>query len=568
MNTDKNEEFCSNHPDTKLGNMRCTSCHKLLCRKCISDFGYFCSTSCRSAVAGKIDPVESRMQEREYREFYEKSKLMARLLIAGVCFFLFMLVAMYFMNLNYGTGTTAWSSLTENPSSALPVFLSGDEATIKVIVGDKLIDLSTEDGRIISEKTVDISLPETSYFTKTVLKGDKVILQGYSFFRVFNKDGTLVFSNESERIGKTYAVDESGKALWYVRSPSYEEMVKKLQKTGVTPSVKALHRVDLESGSDTEAAKIPAQHFIKSVACNTNSVFLLFGERSTMDVMLRESVQEETCALVCFDAAGRSLSKLKLKGRGLNLVSVSGDAVVISGSDKVIAVHTAGEAKWEAETAELQVCRQVQDTLLLVDNNGSRLCDPLNGKVLWATPVVLTGSFAELVGEKLIASIRVNMDIPDNPLNSNLNTMKETIAEVAGEKAAEELTSAEHLAAFDSTTGHVIWQTQRPIIGMPLATSGRLFLIRDTAKYQSGFQAMTGGERSTLIVQFNPETGERLYEKWLEMGFDPHIVSGKRLIGTGWEPVKQQGAMSAIYNGPDVDWKPAEPLGIFAVRIK
>jgi outer membrane protein assembly factor BamB len=249
-----------------------------------------------------------------------------------------------------------------------------------------------------------------------------------------------------------------------------------------------------------------------------------------------------------------------------------GTTLVYPEGQQVIAINDRNEAVWSrtwevVEDDDPPEFFAVADMLFCAVPGGVLCFDPATGDARWRTRVEFGPKGVFPAGDRVFLygefSKQKKLNVGDMP---GFNQHQDIVADF-GLNNMTINQSVPMLLCLDKRSGKQHWAV--PQVRGDLTWDGeRLVLFMDTA--QTSMLSMFKSSSETVLRQYSPRTGERLYERVHKLGVATPTVVGKRLVGIAYSTseahAKQNLTMAEIALGKRP--QPVDTKGVVAFALK
>jgi len=552
---------CERHPEQDVAS-RCSQCNKGICRQCTQELGYYCSKECMQAGRqAAVGADAEKAKGAEAKQFLAKGFKLLLVVALGVAAMfvlaIFWLAWIFWLN---PAGKVTWK--WDHPGILGQMAVLGHHAgKVYVQTGQGIAVLDARKGKVVG----NLENPELTELSE--LRFTPQGLLAINAKRVVRLDdqGKSLASFALGGWDNEVQVAPDGTQLFYLsRDEAKEEAGAKRKRR---PQLTA-HLVggDLTTGKELWRHEVPRLVQVQSLSLLQTQVVACYTRSGSGD-------DGRQTVLIAYDrATGKEAWKRLVGGYLSEAPLVHGTTLVYAEGNRVIAIDDRNEAVWsrsweEVEDEDPPEFFAVADMLFAAVPGGVLCFDLATGEARWRTRVEFGSKGVFDAGDRVFLhgefSQKKKLNVGDMPgfsqhqdivADFGLNNM--TVDKSIPMLLCLDKRSGKQRWAVPQVRGDVTWDGERLVLFMDTAETSMLSLFKSSSE--------------TVLRQYNPRNGDKLYERVHKLGVATPTVVGNRLVGIAYSTseahAKQHLTIAEVALG-----KKAEPVstkGVVAFKLK
>ncbi len=551
MTTEGNNS-CQTHPDNPAV-ANCGVCNKPICRQCVQEQGYYCSKTCLEKSRGNIT-AEEREQRAQDAIVLQKTARTGKIVLWSMvvlilCAGIFVIWKIFLDP----AGKVAWQWDREAELGTLQIIAAAPDRLL-VWSGKGIFLLNTSDGSEIKSLPVDME----DVFPYAQVIDDKFLIITNNLLHLLNKDGEVTLQKKYNGTIQNFCVDQAGSLVFLAVGPG---LVKELDQADENRVV----AVKLQSGNEVWSKHLTAGKVISAMAVDEEKLAIVYmqpHEDFTSNVYLG-----------IFDAAdGVTSQPIKLPQSPTWGPEFGARQILLEVDKNLLAFDHDGNELWSVSGLNSFAAKRIAGDQLLIASEESFSCIDLNSaEQLWHLPISIDLHSAIIADEHLYAmgtiSEKKSAELGGAPgLPPAYEEMDDVMKDMGLNMEALNTKQTRILVCVQRENGKQLWGI-RNVLGDLLGDEQRLITLMDTSE-TSMFEMLGGGRGSTVLRQYSPKNGEKLYERQSDLGVAEPVLAGRFLCCTAFERQEKAGLLNAFGSGTSEKPRSIKTFGITAYKMK
>ncbi len=564
-------QTCTNHPEAAVAG-HCGFCGKPICRDCVKQLGYYCSSGCLQATRMGVSSKERESAEENKAMFATMAKvfkILALLVLLAVVLGSGWFAWRFFFS---PVGRISWEIAQEGNLDSIEVIGQQDgRIYVRNPKGIRILDVATGD-EIGSLANADASL-----VNRLVTTGSGFLAIAPRKIIFMNADGKTTGTFQLEGWNSRVELNDDFSQAVYLSSIPIEEPPREDQAQKDATDEEDDDDDDFRrsrlilAAVDVKAAReLWRKDFDQTIQVSD----LKIGDNLVLALCSRYDRQRDrnSSLLVAYDRrTGERRWTRPLSERSYAEIVYRQGLILIQDADRLIALNEAGEVAWALDDTQEDGNFDwfFRDGLLFIQQDGGSMCYSFkSGKPMWRTNLEFGSGDVFLVDDYLFVHGSISrtkeINVQDMP---GFNQHQDIVADFGlSNMAVDE--SIPVLMCLERDSGELRWQ-QEHVTGDLFCDGQRLILFMNTA--ETSRLSILKDDADTVVRQYDPRSGDRIIDKTLEgIGMATPILAGPYLVGVKFNQAEAIGkarpSMAEAMGGAKPI--PVDSQGIIAFRLK